>query len=164
MKTKASFRVLLAELEGDVRQLQRIGEQNARAQARIEAGASDAIDWGALGYTLHALYSVLENYFLRVSKFFENELPSDRWHKALVDKMALDIPAVRPPLLFDDSDRQAALELMRFRHRFRNLYGEDLDPDKTSEVQKTARGFLDRFPEIHRAFAEKLRGVSEGLE
>lgn len=44
-----------------------------------------------------------------------------RWHRALVDKMALDIPGLRPPLLADRQTVQDALTLLKFRHRIRNL-------------------------------------------
>ncbi len=77
MKTHAAFLTLVAELGGDMRELSRLTAQNERAWERICGGANDPIDWGALGYTLHAVYGVLENYFLRVSKFFENTLPGD---------------------------------------------------------------------------------------
>lgn len=163
MKTQASFATLIAELDGDLKELARIGEQNARAWERIEAGASDQLDVGALGFTLHRLYGVLENYFLRISKFFENSLASDRWHKDLVEKMRLEIPTVRPPLFTEEGDYRNAIELMRFRHRFRNLYGEDLDPEKTASVQRRARSLIDAFPAIHEEFRRKVAEIAEGL-
>lgn len=163
MKTQASFATLIAELDGDLKELQRISAQNARAWERIQSGADDPIDWGALGFTLHRLYGVLDNYFLRVSKFFENNFAADRWHKDLVEKMRLDIPGVRPPLFTEDRDHRNAVELMRFRHRFRNLYGEDLDPEKTSAVQKRAHALLDAFPTIHEGFRAKVSAISAGL-
>jgi hypothetical protein len=141
MRTRESFLALIAELEGGYRELGRVVAQNHRAWERIQDGASDPIDWGALGFTLHSAYGILKNYFLRVSKFFENDLPPDRWHKSLVEKMALEIADVRPALLVDETSKHRAVEMLRFRHRFRNLYGEDLDPKKTAEVQKTAFEF-----------------------
>ena len=163
MKTQASFAGLIAELDGDLKELQRIAGQNARAWERIESGANDPIDWGALGFTLHRLYGILENYFLRISKFFENNLTSDRWHRDLLEKMRLDLPGVRPPLFTEESDYRSTVELMRFRHRFRNLYGEDLDPERTSEVQKRTLTLIAAFPKIHRRFRDKLSAIAEGL-
>jgi len=118
---------------------------------------------GALGYTIHSLYGVLENYFLRVSKFFENSLPGDRWHKGLVEKMSLEIPDVRPPVLTRREDKQEVLELLKFRHRFRNLYGEDLDPQRTAEIERIAQHFFSRFPDIHATFREKIMAIAESL-
>ncbi len=164
MRTHAAFLTLIAELDGDVSELSRLRAQNERAWVRIRNGANDPIDWGALGYTLHALYGALENYFLRVSKFFENTLPGDAWHRSLVERMSLEVPGVRPALIDTDEARRDLVELMRFRHRFRNLYGEDLDPARTTAVQETASRILIRFPSIHDAFAQKVRLIAEGLE
>ncbi len=163
MKTKAAFLTLVAELDGDLKELKHLAEQNARAWSRIEGGATEPIDWGALGFTLHSLYGILENYFLRVSKFFENNLPTDRWHKVLVDNMRLDIPGIRPALFRTDTEHRQVLELMRFRHRFRNLYGEDLDPQKTAAIQRIANAVLGDFPAIHKNFIHKIIAIADGL-
>jgi len=163
MKTRESFLALIAELEGGYREYLRLMDQNGRAWKRIQEGANDPIDWGALAFTLHSAYGVLENYFLRISRFFENDLPPDRWHKSLVEHMALDIPGLRPAFLADGSSKRLALDLLKFRHRVRNLYGEDLDPRKTSDVQESAREFSRRFEAQHAEFLAKLRALAEGL-
>jgi hypothetical protein len=164
MRTYEGFLALFQELDGDVIELARVGERNQRAWERIKMGARDPIDWGALGFTIHTAYGVIENYFLRVSKFFENGLPSGSWHKALVDKMVLDIPGLRPALLTTDADRWDVVELLKFRHRIRNLYGEDLDPAKTEAIQCIAEALFGRFPSIHGAFREKLSAIAERLQ
>jgi hypothetical protein len=163
MKIRESFLTLIAELEGDYRQFCHTMAQNQRAWERIRSGANDPIDWGALGFTLHSAYGILENYFLRVSHFFENDLPPYRRHKSLVEKMALEINGVRPAFLVDEPSKRRALELLKFRYRFRNMYGEDLDPDKTSEVQMTANDFAVSFAKDHADFLQKLRAIAEEL-
>jgi hypothetical protein len=163
VRTYESFLVLCAELDGDVTELERVAPHNRRAWERIGAGATDPVDWGALGFTIHTIYGVLENYFLRVSKFFENGLPSEGWHKALVEKMGLDIPGLRPALLPSLESRKQVLELLKFRHRIRNLYGEDLDPGKTALIQRTTLDLLSRFPAIHKEFRGKLMAIAEAL-
>lgn len=163
MRTRESFLTLIAELEGVYREYLRAMDRNRRGWERIQAGADDPLDWGALGFTLHNAYGTLENYFLRISKFFENSLPSDRWHRALVEKMALEIPGIRPALLSDSSALKVTLELLKFRHRIRNLYGEDLDPVKTAAVQKTATDLATRFVGSHESFIAKLRAIADAL-
>jgi hypothetical protein len=162
MRTYEGFLALIAELDADVRELRRVMEHNSRAWERIQAGADDPVDWGALGFTIQTAYGILENYFLRVSKFFENSLPSDRWHQALVERMAIEIPGLRPALLGRDALEEVR-ELVRFRHRLRNLYGEDLDPTKTSRVQQTLQRFVATFSEIHRRFTAELREIADAL-
>jgi len=163
MRTYGSFMALCAELDGDLAQLRRVSAVNERAWTRIERGADDQVDWGAAGFTLHTLYGVMEGYFLRVSKFFENNLPPQGWHKALLEKMRLDIPGLRPPVFRTDEEFRLALELLKFRHRIRNLYGEDLDPRKTREIQFAAIRLLDLFPSIHAEFRGKLVAIAERL-
>lgn len=163
MRTRESMLALIQELEGDVAELDRLKARNDTAWGRLEAGADDPVDWGALGFTIQTIYGVMENYFLRVSKYFENSLPSDRWHQALVDKMALEIPGVRPALLTDPHEVRMVREVLRFRHRLRNLYGEDLDPAKTRDIQRTVTELLAAFPRTHHGFVAKLRSIADAL-
>lgn len=163
MRTRESFLGLIAELEGAHLEFGCAMTQNRRAWQRIQDGADDPLDWGALGFTLHSAYGVLENYFLRVSKFFENALTAEKWHKSLVEKMALEIPGVRPALFTEEPAKRLALELLRFRHLFRNVYGEDLDPEKTSAVQQAAAELAELFSKSHTAFVEKLRAIAGEL-
>ena len=163
MRTYESFLTLIQELEGNAAELERLLSRNRTAWKRLKHGADDPVDWGALGFTIQTLYGVLENYFLRVSKFFENNLPADRWHQALVDKMGLEIPGVRPALFTDDNHTRMVREIVRFRHRLRNLYGEDLDPHKTKEVQEIVAQFFGEFPAIHGRFVGKLREIADAL-
>jgi hypothetical protein len=163
MRDQAAFLTLRQELDGDFKEIMRIQELNRRAWDRIEAGAKDLLDYGALAYTIHTLYGVFENYFLRIAKFFENNLPSDHWHKTLVERMALEIPGLRPALLPDDAVKKDVMQVLKFRHKFRHLYGEDLDSGQTSRVQEHLVRFLDVFPEIHAAYCVKLEQISERL-
>ncbi|HKK49877.1 MAG TPA: hypothetical protein VJ932_12335 [Alkalispirochaeta sp.] len=163
MRTYESLLALIQELEGDATDIDRVMARNRTAWERIEHGADDPVDWGALAFTIHTAYGVLENYFLRISKYFENNLPPERWHQALVDKMAIDIPGVRPTFFSDASQKGLVKEIVRFRHRVRNLYGEDLNPEKTMHVQRTVETFFAEFPRIHREFVSKLHGIADAL-
>ena len=163
MRTYESLLALIEELKGDATEIERILQRNRTAWVRIENGANDPVDWGAVGFTIHTLYGVLENYFLRISRYFENDLPSDRWHQSLVERMKLEIPGVRPALFADDRHVKHVKEILRFRHRIRNLYGEDLDPKKTTDVQKVVEEFFSEFPGIHERFIEKLRSIADAL-
>jgi len=163
MKTYEAVMVIIQELNGDMEEIHRLRSHNSRAWDRIEAGADDILDYGALAFTIHTIYGVLENYFLRISKFFENSLPQESWHKTLVERMALDIPGVRPALITDTALKNSILELLRFRHKFRNLYGEDLRPEKIREVQENLTTVLEQFPAIHRAYTQKIKQIADTL-
>ncbi len=58
MRSRESLLALIAELDGDEREIARVLAHNERAWERIVSGADDPVDWGALGYTIHTLYGV----------------------------------------------------------------------------------------------------------
>ena len=61
---QASYSLLFSELKGDIDLLTR----------KIEKIEPDEFDFSALGYTIHNIYKLMENYFLRITKFFENNI------------------------------------------------------------------------------------------
>ena len=73
-------------------------------------------------------YTCLETAFVRVSKFFENNLEQDRWHKHLLEKMTLEIPGIRKAVLRESSYRLLD-EFLRFRHFKRYYYDYNYDED-----------------------------------
>ena len=78
--------------------------------------------------------------------------------------MALGVLGVRPALFSEESLKRGVLELLKFRHRFRNLYGEDLDPKKTAEVHRAANEFVEAFAKSHVDFVAKLHAIADELE
>lgn len=81
-------------------------------------------DDGALvvaGY-LETYYTVLETFFVRVSGYFENNLPPGRWHSALLENMTLQIEGLRARVV-GERNLVRLRELLRFRH-FRRYYVE----------------------------------------
>ena len=75
---------------------------------------------------LENFYTCLETIFLRISQFFENNLPPDSWHAALLDRMVLHVSGIRDAAIRDET-RILLDELRRFRH-FKRYYFE-LDYD-----------------------------------
>ena len=81
----------------------------------------------------------------------------------LVEKMRLDIPGVRPAFLETDEQLAHLRQILRFRHRLRHLYGEDLDPAKTREIQAVVDSFFSAFPDLHKRFTSELRSIADAL-
>ena len=65
---------LRAELKSDAEQIELLYSSNRKAEERIQAGADDYLDYAALGYTIHNLFSLMENSCFRIAKFFENHM------------------------------------------------------------------------------------------
>jgi hypothetical protein len=114
--------------------------ENRRALARIEAGANDRFDHAVLAYTIHNIYCLMENYFLRVAKTFENHVEGDAWHKDLVRRMSIEIDGMRPALLDDET-----------------AYMSPLNSGKVLELQKKVPSTLESFHHRSTEFIEKLR-------
>lgn len=134
MNDDADRALLIAELEGDLEALPELLEINNRSMQRIDTGAIEELDYAALGYTLHNLYNLMENSFLRITRHFENDIGGEGLHKELLHRMTLSIEGIRPRVI----DRQTAEqidELRAFRHVFRNMYQKNLDPEKLLLLQ-----------------------------
>ena len=163
MNDRMRIETLLAELDADVAGLDELVETNARAAGRVRSGAGDDLDWAALGYTIHNIYNALESYFLRVSKFFENDLPAATWHRELVDRMTLEIDGVRPRLL-DRTLAREIHELRAFRHVFRNIYGSRLDPGRMRILQVRVPASITAFRAAHADFTGALRDLADLID
>lgn len=160
MPAKRDYETLIAELSKDRSALVGLLEENDRAWRRIQAGATDSLDFAALAYTLHNVYCLFENYFLRIAKFFENALDPLTWHRDLVRRMALEIRGVRPALL-DDPLAERIDELRAFRHVFRNLYQTSLDPQRIRDLQRRLPETVQGFTAAHEGFVTKIRAVAD---
>ena len=71
----------------------------------------------------------METIFLRISQHFENRLGPDRWHKDLLQKMALEIEGVRAAAI-SEAALPPLLELLRFRHFKRYYFEMEYDWDR----------------------------------
>jgi hypothetical protein len=159
---RTDFERLIAELAADAQDLRGLVVENTRALGRIQLGANDSLDWSALGYTIHNIYGVIENYCLRIAKFFENGIAQDWWHKELLRRMTLSIGDLRPALL----DNEALLlidELRSFRHLFRNLYARPLDPERMRLVQAKVKPATEAFLKAHEVYVLKLSTIAMNL-
>jgi len=103
----SGIRTLLGDLEQDIRALSPLVAENEQAAERIALGAKGSLDYAALGYTIHNIYCLMENYFLRIAKTFENNVEGDAWHRDLVRRMLIQVEGIRPAFL----DDEAALHL-----------------------------------------------------
>ena len=156
--TKQALFSLIGELEADVAELERLGDLNFRAWTQTQLailGMVAPVGWGEVASTLVSLYAVLEAYFLRVIRFFENDLPEERWHRVLVEKMALNL-ATRPALLTNEVMVNTVLTWVKFYRHGLKFPEEVADAERTAAMQRRASPFLELFPITHKAFVAKL--------
>ncbi|NBB90030.1 MAG: hypothetical protein GVY23_02360 [Spirochaetes bacterium] len=158
MKDDADRALLIAELEGDLQALSDLLESNNKSMKRIGAGATEELDYAALGYTLHNLYNLMENSFLRITKHFENDIGSEGWHKELLHRMTLSIEGIRPPVI-DRPTAEQIDELRAFRHVFRNMYRKNLDPEKLLLLQKRLPDMVSSWKTAIANFIDLLKSL-----
>jgi hypothetical protein len=153
-----ALRTLRAELQADLQLLLKLEEKWQLINQKIKGIQPDEFDYVALAYSIVSLYSVMENYFLRVAKCFENELGPSSWHRDLVRRMSLEIEGIRPAVL-DTSDVSIIDELRAFRHVFRHIYQTELDPEKVILVNQRIPEALKRFRSAHVKFIQNLESI-----
>jgi hypothetical protein len=165
MKNQGAVLLLTSELDADYSYIEEATALVDRARQRLElSGKSDELDLMVLGACLHGLYNAIEAYFLRIAKFFENNIDEAAWHRDMLDRMTLEVPGIRPALITDNNLAERIDELRRFRHLFRNLYKTRLHHSKLRIVDDCAINFaIDFFP-AHTAFVSWLRALAENLD
>ncbi len=165
MLTSASIQLLIQELNNDLGYIKDAAQACERAEVRVESSFwSDEMDLLALGSTLHNLYNAFEGYFMRVAKFFENNIEKQSWHRDLLDRMALEIPGIRPALISNRTMIDRLDELRRFRHVFRNLYKTQLHPGKVKIVLESTRGLAEDFTKLHEDFTRWLGTLAAEID
>jgi hypothetical protein len=129
------------DLDRQLRRARKEAETLLGSRRRNEAkalGAGDYIDqWtsvSALASGIEKVYSGLERTLRLIASRIDGDVPNDpEWHMTLLQRMAEELPGVRPPVLSKDS-LQILDRLRAFRHRERNSYAQDLDPVRVLEV------------------------------
>jgi hypothetical protein len=162
MRPAKSIPRLLAELRQDHALIEQNFSNFAEAERRF-LEARDELDFIPAAYFIHNIYNAFENYFLRVCKFFENDLDQAEWHKEVLFRMGLHIDKLRPELLAPESI-QALDELRRFRHVFRNLYTGLLEKERLLAVMRLLPGIRQRFAREHGDFVAALKKIQELLD
>lgn len=75
---------------------------------------------------VHDFYNGVERIFKRIAVTLNGSLPKgEHWHQELLEQMKKEQPGIRPPVI-DDALYSRLLDYLEFRHRFRNIYGDEL--------------------------------------
>lgn len=107
----------------------------ARCQAHLQDAHSGRLE--AAAFELARCYNIIEQSALRVARVFENHFEKDGgWHEALLRRLTLEIPGIRPAFLPVEL-RPALDELRRFRHLVHHAYDLELREDRIQELAVT---------------------------
>ena len=152
-----SIRTLRSEVQKHIVVLSRLEEYIVLFDRERLCRENPSVDQAMIvAQALTNYYTCLETIFLRISRFFENSLPGERWHKALLEKMTLEIKNVRVKVVRDDV-YLGLLELLKFRHFSRYYFELDYDWDKLLFL-------LNKFHSMRMMIQEDLANFEEYLE
>ena len=102
-----------------------------RALEKIDILPVDAREFieRALAADLAEVYTGFEKIFERIANEIDKQLPKgERWHTDLLTQMAERCPE-RPPVI-SEGTQQRLEQLLRFRHKVNNIYGDELIYEK----------------------------------
>jgi hypothetical protein len=144
---------LRQELDDDRRVLNAAA---ARCGAHLRDTHSGRLE--AAAFELARCYNIIEQAGLQVARGFENRFDKNGgWHEALLRRLTLEIPGIRPPL-FPAALRPALDELRRFRHLVHHAYELELREDRIQElaalVQTVAQATGEAWEDFVRKVAE----------
>ena len=136
----------LARLEAEIRdELTRLDKLFAEWKGVDVEASSPSIFLRGKASILHDFYCGVERIFKKIGNELNGGIPAgDSWHRQLLNDMRLEIPNLRPPVI-SEATFLLLLEFLSFRHKFRNIYGFDLDMKRVEELEQD-------FPEAHKKF------------
>jgi len=126
-------------LEADIDAREKLVDAIYSKIARRQKGyAKDRVVLESLAFQLHNLYCAFECLFRIVADHFENRVLGQKArNKKLLNRVAMNIAGIRPPLISEQSFLLFN-ELLIFRQMFRHDYRAKLEPDKIKIVLQKA--------------------------
>jgi hypothetical protein len=147
---KSKLVILKSEIKRDLEKLDRLLEKFASSHQEYNRQKKYAFLVESAFY-VNQVYTGFERIFQNVADCFENTIDEKPWHKSLLERMALDLENIRPPVI-SESNLRCLDELRAFRHFFRHAYDLDLQEKKFSivvssvhELKKSFREDLEKF-------------------
>lgn len=143
-----NFSPLVSEIKSERKRLSNLIEELQDLEDKIK-GEPTGVELRAAASMLHDYYTGLEKIFRLIALELDGNLPSgEDWHKRLLDRMAVDIDDLRPPVI--DQDLKELLgEYLRFRHLFRHMYGFELKWDRCKPL-------IRKLPQVHQELTAGL--------
>ena len=131
-----------------------------RALEKIDILPIDAREFieRALAADIAEVYTGFEKIFERIAHEIDKQLPKgERWHTDLLTQMAERRPE-RPPAI-SEGTRRRLRQLLRFRHKVNNIYGDELVYEEVEKHAKQVGPLFESVTEELDAFNAFLNGT-----
>jgi hypothetical protein len=137
---------IVAEIRDELRKLDLLYAEWQGVDS--DAGSRSLIMRGKASM-FHDFYCGAERIFKRVADDLNGGIPAGEfWHQLLLNQMKLDIPGLRPPIIAEETYK-LLVDFLSFRHKFRNIYGFELELDKVADIER-------KFSEAHTKFKSDI--------
>src|SRR3989304_7033408 len=115
----------------------------------------------AVASILHDFYCGAERIFIRIAEELNGGIPEgENWHIQLLKDMGLEIEKVRPPVISPGVSKSLR-ENLEFRHRFRNIYGFELEWEKMKGLRERLPVVVEEFKKEMKQFLKFMQGISK---
>jgi len=142
-------------IANELQSLERVAEQLQQLLTQIPEPPT-FVELRATASILHDFYSGIERIFERVAVTLNGGLPEgERWHQSLLQQMAEETEG--RPAVIDKKLLERLLEYLKFRHRFRNMYGNELQWDKLYPLSENVLDTLIQLRKSLAAFEDYLQ-------
>lgn len=150
--------LLEARIRKELFQLEKLDEE-LRSYIRLKEPRAESFRSRVYASILHDFYSGIEKIFINIAREIDQFVPvSEGWHRQLLEQMTLDIPSKRPAVINNEMAAQIQ-QYLSFRHRFRNLYGYELELDKMEGLIKNMGTCLKRLKKQMEGFLDIISGI-----
>ncbi len=141
--TVARYAVLIARIKREIADIEAQYEQT-RSQIEVARETDQNAYWMAVSLGLHGIYSGLEKIFEQIARNVDSSLnkQSERWHKDLLEQMAIALPNIRPAII-DEPTFHALEKYLSFRHVVRSNYAYRLEPERIDDNFQTLENAYD---------------------
>ena len=132
-------------------------ERIRRGLEKIEVVPIDVREFieNTIATDLADVYRGIENIFLRIAREVDMQVPTgSRWHKNLLTQMAEQLPE-RSPVISENTSLRLE-DLLEFRHKVNNIYGEKLIYEKTEPHAKSIDELFSSVSQDLRIFTDSL--------
>jgi hypothetical protein len=154
------LRRIAAELQAE---LSRIDRTVVEVDVALQGVSNERVKLYATAALLDTFYTGVEKAFRRIAAELGGVPEGPGWHRTLLEDMGFDIPKVRPSVLRPETTRGLA-RFLAFRHRFRNLYLFDLEPEPVASlVRDLARTWAEVRADLE-GFAATIERLADELD
>ena len=128
---------LIHRISDELQKIERTVGRIERALKKIDVLPVDAREFieRALAADLAEVYTGFEKIFERIANEIDKHLPKgERWHTDLLAQMVERRP--ERPLVISEDIQEKLRQLLRFRHKVNNIYGDEVIYEKAEEHAK----------------------------